>query len=62
VDGARTPQNATSIAANRNRSVSPMLSAPATIPASTDITFAPRVRAAALRRTADLHPVGDQGG
>ncbi len=33
VDGARTPPNATSIAASRNRSVSAMLSAPATIPA-----------------------------
>jgi hypothetical protein len=43
--GARTSPKATSIAASRNRSVSAMLSAPATIPASNDIAFArPRSR------------------
>ena len=40
-DGARMPSNARCMPACRSRSVSVMLSAPATIPASTDITLAP---------------------
>jgi hypothetical protein len=64
VDGARAPRKATGIAAYRSRSASSMLSAPAHIAATNDITFAvgfaPPLLSAPSIRTAWLTKYGSR--